>query len=204
MCSTDTMDEIRELEMKIFQLTTKLHELRRTTASSPVPDYTFSTIEGESTLSALFGDRQKLLVIHNMGQSCRFCTLWADGINGVLHHLESEIAVILVSKDNPQVQREFASSRGWKFRMASHGGGAYIQEQTVMDGHDNMPGAVLYERDGEQIYRKHACVFGPGDQYCIVWNLLSLAGIGEDNWTPQYFYWRRPEQLEDRDLDAVA
>ena len=32
-------------------------------------------------LSAL---RKQSLVVHNVGQACRFCTPWADGINGVL------------------------------------------------------------------------------------------------------------------------
>ena len=61
-----------------------------------------------------------------MGQACRYCTLWADGFNGFVPHLESTMAVALVSKDSPQRQREFANSRGWRFRLASHGGGDYI------------------------------------------------------------------------------
>jgi len=41
------------------------------------------------------------------------------------------------------------------------------------------------------------CLFGEGDLYCSAWNLLALAGIGNADWTPQYTYWRRPEQMED-------
>ena len=81
--------------------------------------------------------------------------------------------------------------------MASHGGGDYISEQTVMDGAENMPGAVVYERKGDTIYRKSTCAFGPGDLYCSMWSLLGLAGMGEAEWTPQYAYWRRPEKLDD-------
>ena len=103
----------------------------------------------------LFGGRDHLLVIHNMGQGCRYCTLWADGFNGVVPHLESAMGLVLVSKDAPDVQRRFANSRGWRFRLASHGGGDYIREQTVMEGEANMPGAVLYERRGELILRKN-------------------------------------------------
>jgi predicted dithiol-disulfide oxidoreductase (DUF899 family) len=132
-----------------------------------------------------------------MGQACRYCTLWADGFNGLLPHLESAISVVLVSKDTPEVQRKFANSRGWRFRLASHGGGDYIQEQTVMDGHANMPGAVIYQRNGDDIYRKNTCVFGPGDLYCSMWSLLGLAGMGPSDWTPQFDYWTRPESLDD-------
>ena len=102
----------------------------------------------------------------------------ADGFNGLLPHLESALAVVLVSKDPPDVQRKFANSRGWRFRLASHGGGEYIREQGVLEGSDNFPGAVLYQRNGDAILRRNACLFGPGDLYCAMWGLLGLAGLG--------------------------
>ena len=138
-----------------------------------------------------------MLVIHNMGQACRFCTLWADGINGLLPHLETAMSVVLVSKDTPDGQRQFANARGWRFRLASHGGGSYSRDQSVIAGADNMPGAVVYERDGDTIRRKKASAFGLGDCYCPAWSLLGLAGLGTADWMPQFNYWRRPEKLED-------
>lgn len=189
--------EIPELEKQIFELTAQLNELRKASAGDEVRDYEFSTIDGATSLLNMFGDKQQLLLIHNMGQGCRYCTLWADGFNGFLQHLESVMSVVLVSKDPPELQRQFANSRDWRFRLASHGGGEYISEQTVMDGAENMPGAVVYERDGDKITRKNSCIFGPGDIYCSMWGLLGLAGLGADNWTPQYAYWKRPEKMDD-------
>jgi predicted dithiol-disulfide oxidoreductase (DUF899 family) len=189
--------EIAELEAQIFNLNLKLQALKKTNIGAEVENYAFSTLEGQTDLRALFGHHKHLLVIHNMGQGCRYCTLWADGFNGLLPHLESALSVVLVSKDTPEQMRLFANSRNWRFRLASHGGGRYLEEQSVQPGTANMPGAVVYERDGDQIHRKNACIFGPYDQYCSLWNLLGLAGIGEDTWTPQYSYWRRPEQLDD-------
>ena len=189
--------EIPELEKQIFELTSKLNELRKTSAGDEVRDYEFSTIDGATSLLKMFGDKKQLLLIHNMGQGCRYCTLWADGFNGFLQHLESVMSVVLVSKDPPELQRQFANSRDWRFRLASHGGGKYISEQTVMDGAENTPGAVVYERDGDKITRKNSCIFGPGDIYCSMWGLLGLAGLGADNWTPQYAYWKRPEKMDD-------
>ena len=78
-----------------------------------------------------------------------------------------------------------------------HGGGAYIREQGVFGEAENYPGAVVYRRDGEQILRKNACVFGPGDLYCALWPFLGMAGIDGSDWVPQYDYWRRPETLDD-------
>ena len=189
--------EIQTIEAQIFELTQKLGSLRKGLSGQAVSNYTFETQSGPTSLLDLFGDKDRLLVIHNMGQGCRFCTMWADGVNGFLPHLESALSVVLVSKDDPELQRRFANSRGWRFRLASHGGGKYIQEQTAMTSEHNMPGCVVYERQGEQILRMNSAVFGPGDLYCSAWNFLALAGIGTDEFTPQYSYWQRPEVLDD-------
>lgn len=190
-------DEISAIEKQLFELTTKLNELRKTHSGNEIENYTFATLDGEVDLLDLFGDNDRLLVIHNMGQGCRYCTLWADGFNGFLPHLESAMSVVLVSKDSPEVQRRFANSRGWRFRLASHAGGQYIQDQNVMPDEQNAPGAVVYERNGSRIIRKNAAVFGPGDLYCSIWNLLGMAGFDAGNWTPQYNYWQRPQKMDD-------
>ena len=197
MADDNQQTRINALEAQIMALTGELQELRKANGGDEVRNYTFATLAGETDLRSLFGDHDTLLVIHNMGQGCRYCTLWADGFNGLVPHLESAMGLVLVSKDSPELQRQFANSRGWRFRLASHGGGDYIREQTVLPGEDNMPGAVVYVREGETIRRKNACVFGPGDLYCAMWSLLGLAGIGAADWTPQFNYWRRPETMDD-------
>ena len=195
--------EIAALEKQIFELKCTLTELRRNNKPDEVPDYTFETLNGPVTLHDLFGSHDRLLVIHNMGQGCRYCTLWADGFNGFVPHLESVMSLVLVSRDAPETQRRFANSRGWRFNLASHGGGDYIREQTVLEGQDNMPGAVLYERRGQRIMRKNSCIFGPGDIYCSMWSLLGLAGFSDEEWTPQFRYWTRPQQMDDGGQNLV-
>jgi len=191
------MSKALDLEKELYEKALKLAALRAAEDGVEIRDYVFQTLEGETRLSELFAGRDRLLVIHNMGEACRYCTLWADGINGVLEHLEDAMAVVLVSKDPPKTQRLMALDRGWRFRMASHGGGEYLTEQSVMDSHDNTPGAVIYERTKGKIVRRGAAVFGPGDLYSPVWHFLALAGIGAEDWTPQFHYWRRPAKLED-------
>lgn len=189
------MTEAEKLEFELYEKALKLAALRKAEPSREVKDYVFKTLEGETSLSALFAGRDRLLVIHNMGEACRYCTLWADGINGVLPHLEAAMSVALVSKDPPETQRRLAQDRGWRFRLASHGGGAYMVEQSVADG--NYPGAVVYTKTGGKILRGAAARFGPGDLYSPLWHFLSLAGIGESEFTPQFHYWSRPQKLED-------
>lgn len=189
--------EIADLEHQIYDLTRRLHVLRRNTELQPIPNYSLRTADGKTTLLDLFGDQDRMLVIHNMGQGCRYCTLWADGINGLLAHLESAMSVVLVSQDTPDVQRRFAGSRGWRFRLASHSGSNYMQEQNVSDEGENYPGAVVYEKQNGAVFRRAKCIFGPGDLYCSMWNLLALAGFGDKDWFPQFHYWKRPEVLDD-------
>ncbi len=191
------MTELMKMENELLQLTQKVATLRKESKPTPVRNYTFQDMDGEVTLLDLFGDKEILFLIHNMGQGCRYCTLWADGLNGFVQHLENEFALVMASKDSPQSQRQFSNSRGWRFKMVSHSGGDYIVEQTVMAGEINMPGIVCYLRKGDQIFRKNSSVFGPHDEFCSQWNILSLAGVSEDEWTPQYQYWKRPEKMED-------
>jgi len=197
MDSQTQPNEIQALEQEIYELVQRLELLRKKSQRKPVKNYQFESIHGPISLLDLFAEKQQLFAIHNMGQGCRYCTLWADGLNGFLPHLENQFAVVLLSKDSPNDQKTFANSRQWRFAMASHGGGDYIQDQTVIPGNNNMPGIVCYEREGDKIFRKNSSVFGPRDQFCSIWHILSLAGIQPDNWTPQYNYWLRPRGLDD-------
>ncbi len=191
------MSEIETLEAEIQKKIARLNELRKKVKPAAVKNYQFKTLDGGVSLLELFGDKSKLFAIHNMGQGCRYCTLWADGLNPFVPHLESKFAVVLLSKDPPDVQRAFANSRGWRFRTASHGGGKYIQEQTTHKGQDNFPGLVCYQRKGNKIFKLNSVEFDPGDLYCPIWHILSLGGMGEESWTPQYSYWKRPQKLDD-------
>ncbi len=184
--------------MELAEGTQKLAALRAISPAIEVANYRFQDLHGEVSLLELFSNKNKLLIIHNMGQACRYCTLWADGFNGIVSHLEAATAVVLVSKDTPETQRRFANSRQWRFRMASHGGGAYIREQSVAAGNEfNVPGVVCYERDGDRILKKNSANFGPGDLFCPFWHLLALTGIPQGEFTPQFSYWARPEKMDD-------
>jgi len=42
------------------------------------------------------------MVVHNMGQSCRYCTMQADGFNGPYPYLANRSAFSLVSPEAPE------------------------------------------------------------------------------------------------------
>lgn len=203
--SSDLTEKISSTERKITELSLELAKLRKqqnanklaASSDSGAVEYTFESTEGPVSMSQLFGEHDTLFIIHNMGQGCRYCTLWGDGLNPFVSHLESVAGIAMVSGDDPGMQRRFSNSRQWRFRMLSHGKGDYYREQVVSPEYENCPGIACYKRIDGNIYRIAGAEFGPGDLYCSLWHVLSLAGMGVEDWTPQYRYWSKPEKLED-------
>ena len=88
----------------------------------------FEGWSGPVRLSELFAGKRDLFVIHNMGTTCRYCTMWADGFNGVYEHLADRAAFVLATPNTPDVQKQFAKSRGWRFPMVSHAGNSFAKD----------------------------------------------------------------------------
>ena len=147
MQDSNSAAKLRELETQLVALNNEIEKVRAEQTPVEVENYAFQTLNGEVTLMDLFAHRAQLLLIHIMGRQCPFCTLWADGINGYLPHLES---VTLVSHETPEYQRKFAIDRGWRFNLASHGGGQYIKDQCVIGQADNYPGVGIWWRRSVQ------------------------------------------------------
>lgn len=172
----------------------RLAAVRRRMPAEPVADYELAGVEGSVTLSAMFGEKSDLIVVHNMGAGCPYCTMWADGFNGVLQHLGSRAAFVVVSPDAPDVQQRLASKRGWRFRMYSAQGTTFIEdmgfgsEEEHYDSHA-MPGVSVFHKNPDgAIVRVARDFFGPGDLYCGVWHLFDLLQDGPGDWAPQFQY----------------
>ena len=98
--TVELQQEIERLERVLREKEQELARMRRSAPAEFVGDFILRGEEGRAVaLSGLFGDRDDLVVIHNMGSRCPYCTLWADGFNGVLHHLEDRTAFAVVSPD---------------------------------------------------------------------------------------------------------
>ena len=168
--------------------------LRRQLPTESVEDYELTGPAGGVKLSAMFGDKSDLILIHNMGAGCPYCTMWADEFNGALHHLESRAAFVLVSPDTPEVQQRLAGKRGWRFQMYSAQNTTFIEdmgfasEEEYYDSHA-MPGVSTFHKDSDgTIVRVARDFFGPGDLYCGVWHLFDLLQDGPDDWEPKFKY----------------
>ena len=180
--------EIASYREQIGALRQKLKEVQGTAEPQEVEDYVFQTLDGDVALSALFGDHEHLFVIHNMGQSCPYCTLWADGFNGVTGHLENRASFVVTSPDAPAEQQAFKDSRDWRFRMVSHHGTGFAEDMGYTGEHGWMPGVSVFKKMDGKIVRVSDAHFGPGDDFCGVWHLFDLIPDGPDGWQPKYKY----------------
>lgn len=141
----------------------------------------------------LFGDKKDLILIHNMGKGCQYCTLWADEINGIHDHLSNRAALVLVSPDSPTTQKEFGGSRNWKFRMLSDKDREFSIDMgfgKMKDGkYSAFPGYSTFQKqDDGSVKRIGYDEFGPGDLYSSVWHFFDLLPEGANGWEPQYSY----------------
>lgn len=174
---------------QIADLRQKMRAAQAAIEPEEVSDYAFSTPGGTHKLSELFGDKDELILIHNMGRKCPYCTLWADGFNGVYHHLADRAAFAVSSPDSPATQKEFASGRGWRFPMVSHDGTSFAADMgyRAKDGRW-MPGVSVFRRDGARILRVSSTGFSPLDDFCSVWHIFDLLPEGVGGWSPKFSY----------------
>lgn len=171
----------------------KLREKMRATLAEVEPEevreYEFATLDGTLSLSSLFGKDDELIMIHNMGRNCSYCTMWADGFNGVYDHLADRAAFAFSTPDAPAVQRDFAKSRNWRFPMVSHKGTSFAADMGYGSEEDGWrPGISVFRREGKRILRLSNTGFHPLDDFSTVWHILDLFPEGAGAWSPRFKY----------------
>lgn len=192
--SSELEREIASAQEELDKARRKLVKLRRRLPPEPVRDYELKNANGLVRLSEMFGDKDDLILIHNMGEGCSNCTMWADEFNGVGHHLQSRVAFVVVSPDSPSVQEDFARKRGWRFPMYSAEGTTFFRdmgfqwdEEEFLSGYQ--PGvSVFRKKEDGTLVRVAKDFFGPGDLYCGVWHLFDLLPDGAAGWDPLFAY----------------
>jgi predicted dithiol-disulfide oxidoreductase (DUF899 family) len=184
----EAVDKMNTDRMEILEVREKVRAVQAELEPEEVEDYAFATPEGAVRLSDLFGDKDTLFVVHNMGTGCIYCTIWADGLNGVIGHLEDRAAFVVSSPDSPAKQQEFARSRGWTLPMVSHAGTSFAQDMGYRSDDGYLPGVSVFRRDGTKVLRVSDTMFGPGDTFCAVWHLFDMIPEGAGDWQPRYSY----------------
>jgi predicted dithiol-disulfide oxidoreductase (DUF899 family) len=182
-------EKLEGYRKNIAELRAKMRATLAEAEPEEVQDYAFATVEGERKLSELFGKRDELFLIHNMGRKCPYCTLWADGFNGVYHHLANRASFVVSSPDTPGVQKEFAEGRGWRFPMVSHQGTSFAADMGYGSEENGwMPGISVFRREGGRILRLSDTGFHPLDDFSTVWHILDMLPEGRAGWSPKFNY----------------
>lgn len=190
-------NDVSAMDREIIELEKKLAGLRAARAAASVEQgpplsYTLSLAPSgaRATLRELFAGKQDLLVIHNMGKRCVYCTLWADELSGIAHHVMDRCGLVLTTPDDPMTAGEFARGRRWNFPVASTVGTSFAKDLGFADAQGReMPGvtAMTLDSNGRPM-RVRSAPFGPGDNFCALWHLFDLLPGGAKGWEPKYGY----------------
>jgi predicted dithiol-disulfide oxidoreductase (DUF899 family) len=184
----ETSDQIEAYRRQIAEARAKMRALQQNRQPEPVEDHSFTTMSGEVRLSDLFGSRADLFVVHNMGASCPYCTLWADGYNGTYPHLSSRAAFVVASPDQPEKQKAFAESRGWQFPMVSDPDVRFATAMGYAENGHPMPGVSVLKKQNGSIVRVSDSRFAPGDDFCPIYHFFDLLSEGAADWSPRFRY----------------
>jgi len=176
--SDQNLDVLRK---RFLDARKELSDAQKNREPESVTDYTFEGPGKSITLSDLFGDKDDLFVIHNMGTSCPYCTLWADGFNGVFDHW-------LSSPDSVETQQRFKADRNWKFEMVSTGENTFASDMGYQNKQGHHPGVSVFSKSANGIHRVADTPFGPGDDFCAIWHLFDLLPDGSKGWQPRFAY----------------
>lgn len=180
---------VKKLESELVRDQGKLARHKRRLPREPVANYTLAGPRGPVSLATLFGGRRDLLVIHNMGRACPYCTMWADGFNGFYPHLVDRAAFAVVSPDAPATQKKFARNRGWRFPLFSGRGSTFSKDLGFEPKPgESRPGISSLQQVRGRIFRVATARFGPFDPFCSSWHLFALLADGIDGWRPKFRY----------------
>ncbi len=179
--------KIAELEREISEKKRHLAELRRTHQREPVKNHVLTGKDGrKQRLRQLFGRHRDLVVVHQIGRDSPYCRLWADGFNGLLPHLEQRTAFVVVSPDQPAVQRQIADERGWEFAMLSDTSGEFSEAMGFKTGEQWESGVSTFATtDDGHLERVAHRQFTPRDDFCPVWHFFDLLDGGIGGWRPR-------------------
>ena len=194
-------DNIKKLQQEIREKQKEIINLRQSQSPEEIKDYKLTDLNGNKImLSTLFGDDEELLVVHNMGKECRYCTMWADGLRGFTEVISDRMPWVLVSPNDHATLKTFSESRNWNFDVLSFEGSEFGKDlgyESESDGVKSfMPGAsALIKKDGK-IYRVGNDFFGPGDNYNSVWHFFDLFPKGSNGWQPKYVYSQKKPEID--------
>ena len=147
----------RELEEHAKRVEEQRHELPWVPVEK---EYTFATEDGPKSLLELFEGRSQLLIYHLMfgedwAVACPGCSSLADGLSGVVAHLnDRDVTLLCVSQAPLDKLVGFKKRRGWTVPWVSAHGDDLLFDYGYAFRREEMSGIVREEFDMGQLLRE--------------------------------------------------
>jgi predicted dithiol-disulfide oxidoreductase (DUF899 family) len=209
-------DELSEAEMALREQREAVAALRRRLPGNTVVESDPVFLEGpadlgagdsplrEVRLSELLAESDRTVVLmHFMfgkaqEEPCPMCTLWADGYDGIVPHLQQRVNFAVLVAGDVGVFRAYARERGWRhLRILSAGDSTLKGDLSFEDEQGRQfPGVSLFTRgeDGaiQHFYSGGAVTDDGGfrgmDLLSPFWSFLDLTPEGRGDFMPRKAY----------------
>jgi predicted dithiol-disulfide oxidoreductase (DUF899 family) len=153
--------ELLAAERELEEHGKHVQEQRRELPWVPVEEeYTFASEDGPKSLSELFEGRSHLLIYHLMfgedwAVACPACSSLADGLGGVVVHLnDRDVTLLCISQAPLDKLVAYKRSRGWTLPYVSAHGSDFLFEYGYAFRREEMSGIVREEFDMGQLLRE--------------------------------------------------
>ena len=208
-------DALLAAENALIEQREQVAQLRRELPPGPVVDKDYCFREGPQDLadndsdhyfgahlSELFtAERDTLIVQHLMfspdrDAACPMCSMWTDGFNAVVRHVEQRTSFVVIAKTQLDKLRAWGRDRGWdRLRLLSSYDTSFNADFGVELAPDRQlpalsafrcgsDGSIVhcYTTVGSLVERHHRAM----DLFTPVWNLLDLLPEGRGDWMPSH------------------
>jgi predicted dithiol-disulfide oxidoreductase (DUF899 family) len=153
--------ELLAAEQELEDHTKRVEDQRRELPWVPVErEYQFATEEGPKSLPELFEGRSQLLIYHLMfgedwAVACPGCSSVADGLGGVVVHLnDRDVTLLCVSHAPLEKLVAYKRPRGWTVPYVSAHGDDFLFDYGFAFRREEMSGIVRDEFDMGELLRE--------------------------------------------------
>ncbi len=153
--------ELLGAERELEEHAKRVEEQRRELPWVPVEkEYTFAADDGPKSLPELFDGRSQLLIYHLMfgedwAVACPGCTSLADGLDGVVMHLnDRDVTLLCMSLAPLEKLVTYKRLRGWTVPWVSGHGDDFLFDYGYAVRREEMSGIVREEFDMGQLLRE--------------------------------------------------
>jgi predicted dithiol-disulfide oxidoreductase (DUF899 family) len=203
-------EELRQAEVDLMRQRERVADLRRhLPPGTAVQDYEF--LEGPRNLkdgdepvttvrlSELYTAPHRTLVVQHVmygklqSTPCPMCTMWVDGLNAAVRHVQQNADYVVASAADPTALRAHARARGWDaVRLLSCGDNSFQYDFGAEDEAGEQDSAIsvfTLDPDGSprHFYTCHPQMADDVNERGIdllspVWHLLDLTPQGRGEW----------------------